>query len=77
MRFGLMTDFRNPLSEGRSPTDVYADIIDHIVWAESLGFADVSFLEHHFTDDDYIPSPLIAATAVAARTRKMRVSTKT
>jgi alkanesulfonate monooxygenase SsuD/methylene tetrahydromethanopterin reductase-like flavin-dependent oxidoreductase (luciferase family) len=70
-----MTDFRNPLPEGRSSTEVYADIIDHIVWAESLGFADVSFLEHHFTDDDYIPSPLIAATAVAARTKKMRVGT--
>jgi alkanesulfonate monooxygenase SsuD/methylene tetrahydromethanopterin reductase-like flavin-dependent oxidoreductase (luciferase family) len=31
--------------------------------------------EHHFTDDRFIPSPLIAATAVAARTTKMRVAT--
>lgn len=33
MRFGLLTDFRNPLPENRSPTDLYADIIEHIVWA--------------------------------------------
>ncbi len=75
MRFGLMTDFRNPPQWQRPSTEVYADIIDHMVWAESLGFEDANFLEHHFTDDGYIPSPLIAATAVAARTRKMRVGT--
>src|ERR1700719_4542195 len=75
MRFGLMTDFRNPAQWERKSADVYADIIDHMVWAESLGFEDAAFLEHHFTDDGYIPSPLIAATAVAARTKKMRVGT--
>jgi hypothetical protein len=31
MRFGLMTDFRNPVPD-RSSSEVYADIIDHIVW---------------------------------------------
>ncbi len=75
MRFGLMTDFRNPPQWSRPSAEVYADIIDHMVWAESLGFSDASFLEHHFTDDGYIPSPLIAATAVAARTKNMRVGT--
>jgi alkanesulfonate monooxygenase SsuD/methylene tetrahydromethanopterin reductase-like flavin-dependent oxidoreductase (luciferase family) len=75
MRFGLSTDFRNPPQSGRSSAEVYADIIDHMVWAESLGFDEAHFLEHHFTDDGYIPSPLIAATAVAARTKKMRVGT--
>src|SRR5579875_1018491 len=34
-----------------------------------------SSIEHHFADDDYVPSPLIPATAVAARTKKMRVFT--
>jgi alkanesulfonate monooxygenase SsuD/methylene tetrahydromethanopterin reductase-like flavin-dependent oxidoreductase (luciferase family) len=75
MRFGLMTDFRNPPQWQRKSAEVYADIIDHMVWAESIGFEDAAFLEHHFTDDGYIPSPLIAATAVAARTKKMRVGT--
>ena len=75
MRFGLLADFRNPPQRARSAAEVYADIIDHMVWAESIGFEDAFFLEHHFTDDDYVPSPLIAATAVAARTKKMRVFT--
>jgi probable F420-dependent oxidoreductase len=75
MRFGLLSDFRNPPQWARSSAEVYADIIDHMAWAESLGFEDAFFLEHHFADDDYVPSPLITATAVAARTRKMRVFT--
>jgi len=46
-----------------------------MVWAESIGSEDAFFLEHHFAEDDYVPAPLIAATAVAARTKKMRVFT--
>jgi len=55
MRFGLLSDFRNPPQWARSSAEVYADIIDHMAWAESLGFEDAFFLEHHFADDDYIP----------------------
>ncbi len=43
--------------------------------AEALGFNAVEFAEHHFSDDGYIPSPLIAAAAVAARTKHIRVGT--
>jgi alkanesulfonate monooxygenase SsuD/methylene tetrahydromethanopterin reductase-like flavin-dependent oxidoreductase (luciferase family) len=73
MRFGLTTDFRNPLDSGRTTAEVYADIIEHLVWAESLGFDAGYIFEHHFTGDSYIPSPLVAATAIAARTRRMRI----
>jgi alkanesulfonate monooxygenase SsuD/methylene tetrahydromethanopterin reductase-like flavin-dependent oxidoreductase (luciferase family) len=73
MRFGLTTDFRNPLDSGRTTATVYADIIDHMVWAESIGFDAAYIFEHHFTGDSYIPSPLIAATAIAARTKRMRI----
>ncbi len=73
MRFGLTTDFRNPLDSGRTTAAVYADIIDHMVWAESLGFDAAYIFEHHFTGDSYIPSPMVAATAIAARTKRMRI----
>ncbi|MBV8775362.1 MAG: LLM class flavin-dependent oxidoreductase [Deltaproteobacteria bacterium] len=73
MRFGLTTDFRNPPGSGKSSAQVYAEIIDAMVFAESLGFEGAYIFEHHFTDDDYVSSPLIAATAIAARTRRMRV----
>jgi alkanesulfonate monooxygenase SsuD/methylene tetrahydromethanopterin reductase-like flavin-dependent oxidoreductase (luciferase family) len=73
MRFGLTTDFRNPPGSGKSSARVYAEIIEHFAWAETLGFDAAYVFEHHFTDDDYMPSPLVAATAIAARTKRMRV----
>jgi alkanesulfonate monooxygenase SsuD/methylene tetrahydromethanopterin reductase-like flavin-dependent oxidoreductase (luciferase family) len=73
MRFGLTTDFRNPPGSGKTSAQVYSEIVDTMVWAESLGFEGAYIFEHHFTDDDYVSSPLIAATAIAARTKRMRV----
>src|ERR1700730_5823170 len=73
MHFGLTTDFRNPTDSGRSTAAVYADIIDHMVWAEALGFDAAYIFEHHFTGDRTISSPMVAATAIAARTKRMRI----
>src|SRR6516164_407543 len=73
MRFGLTTDFRNPPGSGKTSAQVYSDIIDAMVFAESLGFEAAYIFEHHFTDDDYVSSPLVAATAIAARTKRMRI----
>jgi alkanesulfonate monooxygenase SsuD/methylene tetrahydromethanopterin reductase-like flavin-dependent oxidoreductase (luciferase family) len=73
MRFGLTTDFRNPPGSGKTAARVYSEIIEAMVFAESLGFDGAYIFEHHFTDDDYVASPLIAATAIAAHTRRMRV----
>ncbi len=73
MHFGLTTDFRNPPGSGKTSAQVYSEIIDMMVFAESLGFDGAYIFEHHFTDDDYVSSPLVAATAIAARTRRMRV----
>lgn len=73
MRFGLTTDFRNPPDSGRRTAAVYAEIIETFVWAESLGFDAAYIFEHHFTDDDYMSSPMVAATAIAARTKRIRI----
>jgi alkanesulfonate monooxygenase SsuD/methylene tetrahydromethanopterin reductase-like flavin-dependent oxidoreductase (luciferase family) len=73
MRFGLTTDFRNPPGSGKSSAMAYAEIIELFIWAETLGFGGAYIFEHHFTDDDYISSPMVAATAMAARTKHMRV----
>lgn len=73
MRFGLTTDFRNRPDSGRKSAAVYAEIIEHFVLAEDLGFDAAYVFEHHFTDDDYMASPMVASTAIAARTKRLRV----
>jgi alkanesulfonate monooxygenase SsuD/methylene tetrahydromethanopterin reductase-like flavin-dependent oxidoreductase (luciferase family) len=72
--FGLWYDFRQ-----RSPLGdyarFYAECFEEIEEAERLGYAGVWLSEHHFVDDGYLPSPLVVAAAVAARTQRMTVGT--
>lgn len=49
----------------------YAAMLDQCEYADRNGFHAVCFNEHHATDDGYMPSPLVAISAVAARTRKV------
>jgi alkanesulfonate monooxygenase SsuD/methylene tetrahydromethanopterin reductase-like flavin-dependent oxidoreductase (luciferase family) len=54
---------------------IYAEVLECLSLAESLGFGAAEFLEHHFVEDGYLPSPLLAASAAAARTTRMRIAT--
>jgi alkanesulfonate monooxygenase SsuD/methylene tetrahydromethanopterin reductase-like flavin-dependent oxidoreductase (luciferase family) len=72
-RLGLFYDFRHP---GGPPfEEFYAALFDQIEWADSLGFESVWVSAHHFTDDGYIPSPLLALSHIAARAPHMRLGT--
>ena len=73
--FGLWYDFRNPVQWRRSDKEIYDATIDQIAWAETIGYDDVWLTEHHFVDDGHAPSPLILASAIAMRTKKMRIGT--
>lgn len=73
MRVGTFYDFRNPAAAQRSTPTLYAQTLDNIVHAESLGFDDIWVAEHHFVDDGYMPSPLIACSAIGARTSRVQI----
>lgn len=74
VRFGFSIDFRNPKLWHRPREQYYAEMLDFIEWAEGMGFESVSLPEHHgIEEDDYPPSPLVIASAILARTKKMRV----
>ena len=72
--FGLWYDFRQkpPLGDYAR---FYAECLEEIGEAEALGFTGVWLSEHHFVDDGYLPSPLVVAAAIAARTRTMTIGT--
>ncbi len=75
LRFAPIIHFRNPRQWYRDPTRLYGEIIDGIVTAEELGYDAVYLTEHHFTADDWAPSPLKLLSAIAMRTKKIRLST--
>lgn len=75
VNYGLWYDFRNP-GQWRQPFEqFYAQRLKQIAEAEALGFGSCWLTEHHFCDDGYTPSPLVLASAIAARTQQMRLGT--
>jgi alkanesulfonate monooxygenase SsuD/methylene tetrahydromethanopterin reductase-like flavin-dependent oxidoreductase (luciferase family) len=75
MRVGLYFDLRNPARWRRPWPSVYADALEHVQRAESLGIGSVWVTEHHFYEDGYMPQPFLFAAAVAARTGQIRIGT--
>jgi alkanesulfonate monooxygenase SsuD/methylene tetrahydromethanopterin reductase-like flavin-dependent oxidoreductase (luciferase family) len=71
--FGIRFDLRNPAFAGTSMADRYAAALDMAEWAERVGFVFVGLSEHHGSEDGYLPSPLVMAGAVAARTTNVAI----
>jgi alkanesulfonate monooxygenase SsuD/methylene tetrahydromethanopterin reductase-like flavin-dependent oxidoreductase (luciferase family) len=73
LTFGYLYDFRNPPQWRRRWEDLYAEILDVVAWTEDAGFEGAWVPEHHLAEDGYIPSPLIALSAMAARTKRVKL----
>src|SRR5262245_36794185 len=74
MKFGLYSSIANP-PRGEHLERSIDEVIAEAQLAESLGFDSCFFGEHHQDRDGFLPSPLIVATAVAARTTTLGVGT--
>jgi alkanesulfonate monooxygenase SsuD/methylene tetrahydromethanopterin reductase-like flavin-dependent oxidoreductase (luciferase family) len=73
LTFGYLYDFRNPPQWRRPWGELYAEILDFAAYTESLGFDGAWVPEHHGADDGYMPAPLVALAAIAARTRTIKL----
>lgn len=71
--FGYLYDFRNPAPWAREPEALYREILDTVVETEALGFDGAWVPEHHLAADGYMPSPMVALAAIAARTSRVRL----
>jgi alkanesulfonate monooxygenase SsuD/methylene tetrahydromethanopterin reductase-like flavin-dependent oxidoreductase (luciferase family) len=52
---------------------LYEAALDQSEWADRLGFGSVVLSEHHASPDGYMPSPLVMASAIGARTKRLRI----
>lgn len=72
MKLVLRYDMRAP-QFGAPAADLYAASIEHVAWADRLGFETVYLAEHHGADDGYGPAPMIQAAAMMGVTKRIRV----
>ena len=73
MKIGLMFLFSD-LSH--LPQDqVFAEILEEIDYAEELGFDSVWVPEHHYATPGIIGNPLLLATAISQRTKRIQIGT--
>lgn len=74
MRFGVYSSIADPPA-GENIARCVDEVMEEAQSAEEFGFDSYFFGEHHQDKDGFLPSPLIVATAVAARTRTLNVGT--
>jgi alkanesulfonate monooxygenase SsuD/methylene tetrahydromethanopterin reductase-like flavin-dependent oxidoreductase (luciferase family) len=76
MLISVRYNFRNPPAWARPPAVLYNRILDQIQWADGAGFDRVTFPEHHFLEEGFLPAVMPVCAAVAARTRQMIIGTE-
>jgi alkanesulfonate monooxygenase SsuD/methylene tetrahydromethanopterin reductase-like flavin-dependent oxidoreductase (luciferase family) len=67
-------DLRTP---GMAPAEIseqFAAAIEMSAWADRQGFDMCVVSEHHATDDNYMPSPLVVGGAIAAATTRIPIN---
>ena len=72
--FMMRFDMRAP-ELGASTSELYAAALEMASWSESRGALMAVVSEHHTMRDGYLPSPLVLATAMAARTTTLPIMT--
>lgn len=72
--YTLRFDMRSP-SGGTATAELYAAALEMTSWAETHGAIAVFLSEHHGLRDGYLPSPLMLASAMAARTSSIHIMT--
>lgn len=73
LRVGLMFDMRAP-DFGAPASTLYGAALDMAAYGDAFGITRVNLMEHHCSDDGYLPTPFVMGGGVAARTKQCRVS---
>lgn len=68
----LRFDMRAPES-GAPIRELYAAALEMCAWAETRGAIAAVLSEHHGAEDGHLPSPMLLAAAIAARTQSIAI----
>ncbi|MDX6740771.1 LLM class flavin-dependent oxidoreductase [Actinocorallia sp. A-T 12471] len=71
--FMMRFDMRAPKTGAPAP-ELYAAALDMAEWAERHGCMSVMVSEHHAAEDGFLPSPVVMASALAARTKTLPIT---
>lgn len=75
MKFGLLFSQQVPPTSGLSWREPYEDMLQCLPRAEDLGYESCFQVSHHAQKDGLCPGPLLACTAAATVTKRMRIGT--
>ena len=67
-------DFRAPGADRKARQELYARALDQVAYLDEHGHDAVMVSEHHVSDDGYLPSPLLVAAAMVARTKTVPIT---
>lgn len=67
-------DLRSAPDIGAPHAALYSGALEMASWADRVGIDSAVVSEHHFTDDGYLPSPIVLASAIAATTERIAIT---
>jgi alkanesulfonate monooxygenase SsuD/methylene tetrahydromethanopterin reductase-like flavin-dependent oxidoreductase (luciferase family) len=73
VRTSVLFDMRAP-GFGTPAPRLYAAALEMAAFADQIGVSRVNLMEHHASEDGYLPTPFVLGGGVAARTKQCRIS---
>jgi alkanesulfonate monooxygenase SsuD/methylene tetrahydromethanopterin reductase-like flavin-dependent oxidoreductase (luciferase family) len=67
-------DFRAPGADRTTRQELYGRALEQVAYLDAHGHDAILISEHHASDDGYLPSPLVVAGAVVARTSRVPIT---
>ena len=73
-QFATRYDFRVPDADATTRQEVFARAVEQAAYVDTHGMDVLMVSEHHASDDGYLPSPLLVASAFAAVTSRIPIT---
>jgi Luciferase-like monooxygenase len=73
LNIGVKFDMRAP-AFGTPARDLYAAALDMATFVDQIGVTRINAMEHHGSEDGYLPTPFLMGGGFAARTKQCRIT---